>query len=119
MNAMMVAADLFDQGKALGYQSWLEVKYHEDVHLNLERAFKIVDAVAKAKIDKLIVSLVYLISVESDETLIWNKGKMPPYWNKDVRIVSTGREWFMLDDFVRFLGFQPITDNHRYITAIT
>lgn len=119
MNDFMVACDLFERGKVLGSVSMLRAFYDEDAELSLERAYKMVTAWEGYNGNDYVISLVHLASIELKDTIIMNKGKFIPYWNKEVRIVSSGHKWFMLDEYIRHLGFKVKTDEFRFITEIS
>jgi len=118
MNHLMKAADLFDEGKVLGDIQWISITYEEGVAIDLERAYKLVEAWQNVEEKEFIISLVHLVSVDVGDVIIFNKGKLKPFWKKDVRIISNGNKFFMLDDYIRHLGFKVKTDEHRYITEI-
>jgi len=118
LNHLIKAADLFDEGKVLGYKEWVSVTYEEEVELDMDRAYKLVEAWQHDQGTEFIISLVHLVSIDVGDVIIFNKGKLKPFWKKDVRIISDGNKYFMLDDYIRHLGFKVTTDEHRYITEI-
>jgi len=118
MNHFMKAADLFDEGKVLGEIQWISITYEDGVAIDLERAYKLVEAWQNVQEKEYIISLVHLVSVDVGDVIIFNKGKLKPFWRKDVRIISDGNKNFMLDDYIRHLGFKVTTDEHRYIMEI-
>lgn len=117
-NKFMIAADLFETGKVLGHDLRFTATYNEGTALTLERAGKAINAMAQAEQKEFITSLFHLEYITVDDVVIYNDGRIKPYWNKEVRIISTGDKWFMLDDFLRNLGFKVETDEHRYIKNI-
>lgn len=118
-NKFMIRADLFEAGKVLGEVQHITVDYKEEVELTLERAAQLLTAMDAKEVKGLIVSFMHLASIEIDEKITYNDGAIKPYWNKMVRIVSSGGKWFMLHDFVKWLGFKVETDEHLYIKSIS
>jgi len=117
-NKFMIACDLFEMGKVLGEVQHITVDYKEDAVVNMERAAKLVTALEGAEVKGLIISFMHLASIQIDEKITHNDGSIKPYWNKQVRIISTGYKWFMLHEFIKRLGFKVETDEHLYIKAI-
>ena len=118
LNAFMKAADVFEEGKVLGEPEQIIVNYKEDIELTLERAALPINEVAKSDEKKYIISLFHLISIQQEKVITMNDGKIKPYVNKSVRIISSGTNWFMLDDYLRYLGFTVETDEFRFIKNI-
>jgi hypothetical protein len=117
INEFMKACDLFEQGKVLGTPEQIVISYLPEVELTLQRAAQALIHLKNAyEHNKSIVSLVHLLYIERANIIEVNKGIIPPYWNKDVRICSTGTQWFLLDNFLRSLGCTVTTDEYRYIT---
>jgi len=119
LNRFMEAADLFEAGKVLGQIEEVVVSYKEGAAVTAEIAEKLVMALGKAEQSDFIVSFVHFDRIVEGNKITYNGGKVKPYWNKAVRIISTGQKWFMLHEFIKRLGFKVETDEHMYITSIS
>lgn len=119
MNSFMNAADLFEVGKVLGEIEEVLVDYKEGTDLTLDRAALPIQEIANADEKKYIISLFHLVSIQQDNVITNNDGRIKPFVNKAVRIISTGEKWFLLDEFVRRLGFTVETDEHRFIKNVS
>lgn len=119
MNEFMLAADLFEQGKVLGTKEQVTIDYNRRIDKTMKHAAKSIQHLHDAyEAQNRIVSLVSLQFIASDNMVLFNNGIIPPYWNKGVRIISTGDKWFMLDDFLRSEGYQVKTDQYRFIVGV-
>jgi len=118
LTAFMKAADVFEDGKVLGEVEQVIVNYKEDIELTLERAALPIQEVAKAEEKRYIISLFHLISIQQANVISMNDGRIKPYVNKAVRIISIGVNWFLLDDYLRYLGFTVETDERRFIKNV-
>lgn len=115
-NTFMTAADLFEKGKVLGTVEILEVSYKEGTRLTFKRASAPIRQIEKLK--GRIVSFFHLVSIQNDNLVTFNDGSVRPYINLAVRIISTGREWYMLKDYLRWLGLKVETDEFMYIKNV-
>ena len=115
----MIAADLFDPGKHVGYLHDVSISYKPDTELTFEMAALGIDHLRQALEyeGRNIVTLVHLNFVQSKNMIVFNDSA-PPYFNPEVRIVSTGQQYYMLDDFLRHIGLKVETDQYRYIKAV-
>lgn len=121
LNAFMKACDVFEQGKVLGNLDQITIDFNGDPTPDMQEAGKVIDII-KAMNDtksEYIISLISLLCVISDEHIYLNKGKVPPYWNREVRIISTGTQWFMLYKYLEQQGYEVAKDEHMYITAVS
>lgn len=118
-NAFMTAADLFEQGKVLGALEQITIDYKRRIDRTMKHAAKSIPVLREAyEAQDRIVSLVSLQYIASDNMVVFNKGTVAPYWNKEVRIISTGHKWFMLDDYLRSEGYTVKTNEHRFIVGV-
>lgn len=120
LNHFMHCCDVFELGKVLGDAETFELTYTPDTVLTIERAAEAIEHTRNAleSADR-IVSFVHLQYVQRDNILELNHNLVPPYVNPEVRIISTGDKWYMLDDFLRHLGLTVETNEHRFITNVT
>lgn len=118
INSFMHAADLFEAGKVMGFINRFTATYAEGTELTLQRAERGIIAMAEAKQTEYVVSLLHLDFIIVDNVITINDGRIKPYWNKGVRVISDGHIWYCLDSFLRKLGYKVETDEHRYITQV-
>jgi hypothetical protein len=119
MNEFMKCCDVFERGKVLGVQDQVTVSYTRRIDRTMKHAGKAIDHLRQAyESQGRIVSLVMLSHIASDDTVVWNKGKALPYVNPEVRIISTGTKWYMLDSYLLNNGYAVKTDQERFIIGV-
>lgn len=102
MTKLMRAADLFEDFKAVGRITTITVEYKEGEDVTLERAGKLIEKAVEA-IEQAgeIPIFVHLISIVGDDMIILNKKlKVPYYCHEKYRVISDGRKWYTLDEFM-------------------
>lgn len=120
INNFMQCADLFEKGKVVGKIEELSIDFECDESKKWENIEKMIDGIKMALIEaKRNVSFIHLLNISTDECE-WKNTKCfaKPYYDKSVRIISNGHEFFMLDEFIRKLGLKCETDEWRFITKI-
>lgn len=115
-NTFMTAADLFEEGKVLGAVEQVELQYKEGTRITLKKAGRAIRHIQKLK--GRIVSFFHLVCIQNDNVVTHNDGSVPPYFNPAVRIISTGTHWYMLKDYLSWLGFNVETDEFMYIKSV-
>jgi hypothetical protein len=116
----MQACDVFEKSKVLGDVQKITITTQEDVVVNDEYIKRTMDAtVAAMQSAKRILTFLHFEYYTQDGQTFKNNGSITPYVNKDVRMISDGSTFQMLDDFIRFnTGLEVITDEHRFIRAV-
>lgn len=115
---MMQTFNVFEEGKVAIHSSTMVVEYMEGEKVDLERASKVIETLSKNKKFTEEVILIHLYKITNDNVTIHNDGSVFPYVAKDIRIVSTGKKWFMFSDYIKGLGFEPEMDKDMYIKGI-
>lgn len=119
INAFMQAADVFEKGKVLGVVQLITITFEPEVALALDynglTTGHLVNALTSTG---MIVSFVHLVYIQHNLTIDVNAGKINPYYNPEVRIISNGVKWFMFDEYLRRIGFEVTTDEWRYIKEL-
>lgn len=117
----MQCCDVFDKGKVIGEEMYFTVSYDEGEKLTLERATILIDATKNAliKANSQLVSFVHLVEINDGKKIIKNEGQVLPYINKKVRCVSSGKNWYMLCEYIeRVTGLKVTTNQYKFITGI-
>lgn len=105
---MARALDLFEDFKAIGEINHLTVEWNEGEDVTIERAGKLISkAVESIEKSGAIPIFVHLIKIVGDDMIILNKKlKVPYYCHEKYRVVSDGRRWYTLDEFMQRLDIK-------------
>lgn len=105
MNNLMLRCDMFERGKVLGEFATITLEGEPAVESTI--IFKaLIDAMTHEECPE-ICSFIYL-----DDDHVW--------WDKNVRVISSGDKWAMLDDIIRHRYPKLVveTGEGRYITNV-
>ena len=111
----MQSADLFEHSKVIGFIKEMAVEYEKGTKVDFERASKIIVPLKNA-LEKTnqIVSFIHILSIETEDAILKNNNKIKPYINKDIRIVSDGKQCFFLYKFVESFGIKVYIDEQYF-----
>ena len=116
MTEFMQACDVFEKSRVVGEITHMDTTFSEnDKNVTLYRAGQNIQHI-KASLEQkeigLIVSLVHLVSVESDGKITKNNKDIVPYINKNVKTISDGSKWFIFHTFIKkYCGFDFNTNS--------
>jgi hypothetical protein len=105
MNDFMVSCDVFEKGKVLG-----EII---EIVVNTNSEYSDEDAINKMR--RAVEAGGHIVSFVALE-----HSKAIPYFNPEVRVVSNGKEFFMLHEYIKsqYPYLDVETDNQYFITGI-
>ncbi len=115
----MQCADVFEKSKFYGIINTFVVEYKENEKVTLKRAGKLIEATRKALEEEEVVSFVHLVEVTNGNITIKNQGEIIPYFNKEVRCVSDGYNWFVFSKFIEEItGLKVVTNEHMFVVGV-
>lgn len=114
MTKWMQACDVYESFKVFAYVNVMNITYKEGENVDLERAGKqipqIIEAIEKSGNFPVLVHLDYVLT---EDALYHNqKLKVPYYRNENVKVISEGQKWYMLDDFIEKILRLKLTPTH-------
>jgi hypothetical protein len=116
----MQACDVFEKSKVLGELQKITITVKDDVVISEEYVRAVMaNTIAAMNHAKRVLSFLHFEYYEQNDTTISNSGSITPYVNKEVRMISNGHNFFLLDEFIRrSTGLKVITDEHRFVQAV-
>lgn len=116
----MQCSDVFEKSKVIGVPKIVTINFKKDEKVSLKRMIPLIEANVKAlEASKEIVSLVHLIEVQNNNTIIRNMGEIAPYVNREVRCISDGKSWSLFSKYIESsTGLDVITDQHMFIVVV-
>jgi hypothetical protein len=98
----MQALDLFEKFRVVAFVRFITVTYDDGTEDIWERSRaltpKIVEAIEHSKE---IPVFVHLLHIRTPEAILLNETLRVPYWrNPEVRVISSGHKWSVLETFV-------------------
>lgn len=119
LSAFMNTADVWSVGTHLGdihnYCVTLKDGYDHSFE-NMEKDKKAMIGAIEQLGDKVIFA--HTLRIKTPDAILLNNNKTKPYLDKSIRIVSNGKSFFMMDDFLKYMGIEHQCDEHRFITEI-
>lgn len=102
MTDIMQAVDMFEEWKVVGEPHSFVVTYKDgSSKLTWERVKKVMDALAEQ--DTMPVAFIHLNNIESEGELRINTGAVEPWINPKVKVISTGKKWFLAEELKDFI----------------
>lgn len=116
----MQKADLFDDSKIVGEIQEITISWKPGMRLTMARATKHIKTLKKGLelIDHIFVPFIHLAWIQRENTLELNGGRIKPWFDPAVRMVSNGKSFFFMDSYIKSLGFLVKTNEMRYIQAV-
>ena len=119
---LMHVADIFEKGKVVFAEQLYELSISKHLKLNDKKIRKLLDTMVTFQDKDMSFILIHIDHIENIKkgkvTLEYNKGKIIPAYDKEVRIISDGKGWNLLHKYVSHLGFNPVLTENVYITEI-
>lgn len=102
MTKFMQAADLFESFKVVANVSTISIEYKEGETVDYDRAAKLIPETVKAiEMGGEIPVFVHLLSIENEDSILLNRSlKVPYYRNESIKVISSGANWLLLDEFI-------------------
>jgi hypothetical protein len=114
----MRMADLFDEGKVIAYPREVSIDLAE-TDTTIERAeilMKIlIEGFEESRYD---LWFCHLLGVDRYDAFLKNRSVLP-YWNKNVREISTGEQYGLFHNYIESFGFLVETTQDMYIKQIS
>jgi hypothetical protein len=120
MTKMMQAFDMFEPSKVLGEIKEIVFSLEDGILADEERVRKTLqnsEWIFKEAGKQLI--FMHFISYTNDNVTVSNNGTITPFFDKTVRCISNGNQFFMFDDFIRnYTRLEVKTNEHRFIECV-
>ena len=108
---MARAADIFEEGKICGMIQKIDVNYKSDEIITWQRCQKLRDKLATEKD----IVFAHIESIHTDESIQFNMMNVRPYVDQDVRVVSDGKRWYTMTDFLKSKKISHTVTDDMYI----
>jgi len=112
IDSLMHAVDMFEKGKVIGHTMKFSAT-HKNPRLSWNMVKKTMSKIAEQKADMLIMLHVEGFTSNGETRL--NSGKINPYVDPQVRIVSDGRKFYMLHDMLKSMKIDHEITQDMYI----